>query len=1292
MIQSNGGQFYIGIVEDRNDPLMVGRVKVRVVGLHTHDKTLLPTADLAWAMIMQPITGGTGSPAIGPAEGTQVIVIFNDWPECQQPIVIGSIAGVPQGNPVNIDKYEETPILQDDITPAGRKLPTTIVDATANHVGPVTAPNVVLNQIVQQSQNVSFNTGYGVARNVLYGNGQAFGGIGGLAGAVGGVGSSYGSAVNYFEQNLIGSGSLQGTLKQFATSASQSGPFGNGLSAVLNGRASIKDLLRDFNISFDQMQSAFSRSSGAGFLGTLTNVQSIIGQLTSLQGSTTGVLGAVVGQLTNASLERTIGTVGGSLTTASSGGLGLTGSSGIIGTASSFFGNIVREFTGITGAGANQIASAASILGIQGATSSVSSFSGAASAAYGSPQNVATLLNREYSSMPPVQVNVQNIQVTQQYPIPDIDWATFKQNPNIVVEEGKTPPISGSYGGPNFAGASPVLEKPSVDMSRYSGGGGQLNTSPPPGAPGGAGAGISALLAACDKYGMSTTEQKASLLAIVGGECGWIPREESAQYSDPRRLCQIFPTTFKGKLDLAEQYCNWERGGKGSKAEFFNYIYDPSNNGRQLGNSQPGDGGKYYGRGFIQLTGRANYERYARLSGHPIDKNPDLLLQPAISAEVAVLYLLDRVKNAVPTAHPQYFYAAKKAVGNNSADIAARKLAYYEHFYGVKTPEGIGYTSKQAGNAESPNSYNGALAGATPPVPKTYGFVDPHSKYPLKRSVHEQETSRLARGVVRDTIVMLKQSQRTVNVPIAMDGGDFSQPTIPYGAKYPYNHVRETESGHFQEFDDTPGYERVHTYHRSGTFTEVDANGTEVRKIVGDGYEIWDRNGFISIAGTCNLTVGGNVNIYCRSDANIEVAGSAEMKVRGNFDIGVARDMNIAVEGNFSMWANGSMNIQSKKKAHIRSDANMYIATSSQMHVQSTLDMFVETLKNAHVKTTESFYLLTLKEFHATSTEEMFILSKKSARLKTTENVYINSGKITHVLAGKDINMDAGPNIYLNSKKAKGAKDPLLALPAVKALYHGMVPPALGTPIYPVVEALAPPPLLGEEKYMYELPEEGQTRASTSYNQERTAQEGKSNTYASERASGSGGSGSPKPSPVQQLILGSQDFTADYKLSKHFTLGMLFDGGYNVRHKLIPQNGLTVQQIVSNLSALCENILEPYLGVLPDGINGYNRKWRITSGYRMGTNTSDHSKGRACDIALVGGAERKKLHFDLIQRLDKLVPYDQLILEYEGATSTWIHTGFRGTGSTTFGGGTNRKMAFTMNNHVTYGQGFILLA
>jgi hypothetical protein len=661
---------------------------------------------------------------------------------------------------------------------------------------------------------------------------------------------------------------------------------------------------------------------------------------------------------------------------------------------------------------------------------------------------------------------------------------------------------------------------------------------------------------------------------------------------------------------------------------------------------------------------------YAKLSGHPIDKNPDLLnTDMKVSAEVAVIYLTDRVKGAVPTAHPQYFYSAKKAVGNNSPDIAARKLKYYEYFYGNRTPEGFGYADKQAGNAQNPNSYQDAVAGNESGKTDNKGFKDPHNKYPLKRGVNEQQTNRLARGVVKETVVALKESQRTIGVPIALEGGSFSQPSVPYGAKYPYNQVRETESGHIQEFDDTPGYERIHTYHRSGTYEEVDVNGTKVTKIVGDGYVIMDRNGFISIAGDANVTVSGAVNIFCRSDANIEVAGSAEMKVGGNFDIGVARDMNIAVEGNFSLWANGAMNLQSRKKGHIMTtEDNLHISANKQLHIQSVQDMFIDSKQNQFTQVGSSSFIEVKAASNIIVGTELYLTSKGSTHVKASGNVEID-GAITNINSGT---------------AAAGSA----SKPSVKALVHGMVPPALGRPLYPTFEPLSAPPLLGEEKYMYEIPEEGDAPVSKSYNQERTAQEGKSNTTESEKSPGGTGGGSVKPSPKQNEILSCGTFTADYKLSKHFTLGMMFDGGFNVRHKLIDQNGLTKQQIVANLATLCENVLERYLEVLPEGIQGYGKRWRITSGYRMGTNKSDHSKGRAVDISLIGGKERKKLVFDLIKELDKIVPYDQMIMEYDGDHAVWIHTSFRGN---TFGGGANRKMAFTMKDHKTYGQGFILL-
>lgn len=1224
MIQGNGGQFYIGIVEDRNDPLMLGRVKCRVVGLHTHDKTTLPTADLPWAMLMQPPTGGVTTSTLGPVEGTTCIVVFNDWPECQHPIVIGVLNGIPQGNLVHVDRFEDSPLFKDDITPQGRPIPRSSAESTGNHIGPISGDAVspALLQITQESYQTGTDTAQGIIETTLNPSSHVLGGVGGLSGAVGGIGSIYAGPKNTFEDLVAETGNKDEAVNQFKAVLSATGEVGNSLANVLDGSVVFADALNQLGINVGDLQSTYASFTTLIQQNPLADIPITTSDVNDL------LIGFTTEQL---SLE------GDSLS--------LEG------------------------------ATPATVLATQQDNVPLSDFeqilaeSGEVSI---TPDQVSSLLNDEYSSTNLVEQDVGNISVAASTPISDIDSTSFEG-----VEQGATPPVYGSFGGPNFGGASPQLEVPVIDYDRYEGGStATIPTSPPEDWKGNrsqAERGIQALLTACDKHNFNTNEQRAALLGIVGGECEWIPSFESAQYSRPERLCEIFQTTFKGKLPLAEKYCNWVKGNKGSREEFFNFVYDPANNGRELGNTQPGDGGKYFGRGFIQLTGRANYERYAKLSGYPIDKNPDLLTTDIdVSAEIAVLYLIDRVsKGVVPTSHPNYFYAATKSVGNNSPDIAAKKLAYYEHFYQTKAPESYGYGDKQAGNAQSPFSYHGAAQGNEQGLPKSYGFVDPNGKYPLKRYNGEPEVNRLARGVTKDTIVPLKQSKRVTGVPIANNGGYWNQPEVPYGTKYPYNTVTETESGHIEEWDDTPGYERIHRYHRTGTFEEVDANGTRVVRVVGDGYTIIDRNGFIVIEGTANITANGNVNIMCRSNANIEVAGSAEMKVGGNFNIGVARDMNIAVEGNFSLWANGAMNLQSAKKGHILTKDNLHIASNSQLHVEADDGIFAESFGN----------------FDVTSKDDLHIQTGGSAHISSAGNTNITSGQSTSINASGNVDIDSAI-LNLNSGTAVESDE---ATPAVKALIRGMVPPPLGTPLNPVIESLSPPPLLGEEKFMYELPEEGNTKISRLYNAERTSQQGKSNTYQSDIAVAAGNDTSIIPSSKAGEILSSSDFTADYRLSKHFTLGMMFDGGFNVRHKLIDQNGLTKQQIVANLSALCENILERYLEVLPNGIAGYGSKWRITSGYRMGTNTSDHSKGRACDIALVGGKERKQRHHELIQVLDRLVPYDQLILEYEGENSTWIHTSFRGSGQETFGGGANRRMAFTMNNHKTHGQGFILL-
>ena len=60
-----------------------------------------------------------------------------------------------------------------------------------------------------------------------------------------------------------------------------------------------------------------------------------------------------------------------------------------------------------------------------------------------------------------------------------------------------------------------------------------------------------------------------------------------------------------------------------------------------LGNTEPGDGRRYKGRGFIQITGRANYRSYGALIGVDLEGNPDLALDPSVAAWTLAFYFRD---------------------------------------------------------------------------------------------------------------------------------------------------------------------------------------------------------------------------------------------------------------------------------------------------------------------------------------------------------------------------------------------------------------------------------------------------------------------------------------------------------------------------------------------------------------------------------------------------------------------------------------------------------------------------
>ncbi len=65
---------------------------------------------------------------------------------------------------------------------------------------------------------------------------------------------------------------------------------------------------------------------------------------------------------------------------------------------------------------------------------------------------------------------------------------------------------------------------------------------------------------------------------------------------------------------------------------------------RKLGNVQPGDGEKFKGRGYIQLTGRYNYKIAGKSLNLPLEERPELAADPDIAAKIALWYWNRRVK------------------------------------------------------------------------------------------------------------------------------------------------------------------------------------------------------------------------------------------------------------------------------------------------------------------------------------------------------------------------------------------------------------------------------------------------------------------------------------------------------------------------------------------------------------------------------------------------------------------------------------------------------------------------
>jgi hypothetical protein len=197
------------------------------------------------------------------------------------------------------------------------------------------------------------------------------------------------------------------------------------------------------------------------------------------------------------------------------------------------------------------------------------------------------------------------------------------------------------------------------------------------------------------------------------------------------------------------------------------------------------------------------------------------------------------------------------------------------------------------------------------------GFSDPNKIYPKIDYAGLPDTNKLATEDKSHKLFKTKEYYRKKSIPTASGGSTWDEPTTAYNAQYPYNQVIETEAGHVIELDSSPNAERIHIYHKKGTYIEIDINGTMVKKVIGDSYEVCDNNGYVYVKGAHNITVGGPTKILVQNNADIEVDGALNVTGHGSTLVQsaktvqvVAKDIKVSGKSSLELISDGPVNIQ----------------------------------------------------------------------------------------------------------------------------------------------------------------------------------------------------------------------------------------------------------------------------------------------------------------------------------------------------------------------------------------------
>lgn len=675
---------YFGIVEDRDDPLKLGRCRVRVAGLHTHDTSILPTTDLPWAMIVQPITGSINTAGLAPIEGTQVIVSFMDS-DCQIPVVFGVIPSIPQTKLVYINEQDGGAILKDCLTPQGRQIPTNFVDATGLTSSTVTTPNqdnTTLNNTITQGISNADQSKSAVVESLAQ-NSQIDSET--VTTAYDQISSSLGNSIKSSKDNL------QTLLNEIGDRAKAEQRFIKDLvkqsesiipSELYNGKISMSELV---NNTVDKFKG-------------VVDINGILPKDLSKNLSSLNINNA----------DEFVMKFGGEALSNLKGSIQSSYQQSV-----EYASNIEKEVDKIVDSVTDKVEDIFG--GIFGSNSSKPSLS--------SPQDIVKKIGDGFSSSVVSLQNVGNINAIVEKGKEKLSSVDFKE-----IGEGLTPPLFGEMGGANFGGAEPEEKTPpKQDVTEYPSNtnGRELNLTKPTWINDNGKVNwnqLNKIVSMCDELGLLTIESKAAFLAIgITNQINLHNTDERVNFcsDDVNWLLKTFPNTFKGNKKYAKDFIggtyskNISKYGIGSYEDLLNFLYSPSNEGRTVGNTEPTDGYKFrYSGGMIPICGRAEYVKFRFFLNDDSLMNGYSALTEDTKIKISILKFMYKMNLVPASAHPQYYKRAKSMlVDQDENSNIADKL--YCHFYGANMQSIYGTTQRGVQNVMLPHSYYGSVTPTT---------------------------------------------------------------------------------------------------------------------------------------------------------------------------------------------------------------------------------------------------------------------------------------------------------------------------------------------------------------------------------------------------------------------------------------------------------------------------------------------------------------------------------------------------------------------------------------------------